>query len=124
MWPARTGSPSTAAQTGRSVTRARIRGRTLVPPGATWSTTRTGQRSCAGSAATTLCSASTPPADAPRTTMPEARVVGEVAEATQPRLLRRPVPGGRGAQTSHLGPAARPLREDGEQLAGARELQR
>src|SRR5919204_3930595 len=70
MWPVLISSPSRGCVAERSPARARIAGRTLVPPGGRWSTTNTVDAKSSGRPAAMFRSASTPPADAPMTMTP------------------------------------------------------
>src|ERR671934_1560085 len=70
MWPGLISSPSVGCDAERPPARARIAGRTLVPPGGRWSTTNTVDSRFSGSPAATFRRASTPPADAPMTMTP------------------------------------------------------
>ena len=66
--PRRSSSRSAGRADGQPARERRISGSTLVPSGATCSTTRTGQLRVAGRPRTKPISASTPPAEAPTTT--------------------------------------------------------
>src|SRR5919109_5151181 len=70
MWPGLISSPSVGCDASRSPARARIAGRTLVPPGGRWSTTNTVDAKSSGSPAAMFRRSSTPPADAPMTMTP------------------------------------------------------
>src|ERR1043165_7100049 len=69
MVPGRSRSPSLASRAGRGPERPRICGRTDGVSAPTWSTTTTGAGKWGGSAPASFMSASTPPAEAPITTI-------------------------------------------------------
>src|SRR5918999_1139458 len=72
MRPGSIGSPSTAFYAGGRPARSRMRGRTLVAEGGTWTTISTAAARSVGSCATSWLVTSTPPADAPITIRLEA----------------------------------------------------
>src|SRR3954452_25150672 len=80
-------------------------GRDLLPPGETCRHTKTAAGSSVGSAAMNVPSASTPPADAPTTTMSRwarraIRCGSELAEASTSAIRGRPAHAPRGGRTA------------------------
>src|SRR4051794_22838571 len=124
--PGRSSTPSPAAVTSSSVTRARIWGSTLVPVAATWTTTRTLAGKSRGSAATMARKGCNPPAEAPITTTSRAdggatgsgRLTAPPTLRARGRRARRP----RLAAAPALGPSRRGAVADLRPLhrAGAR----
>src|SRR5256885_6895011 len=107
MCPRSIRSPCRALLAGNAPARSRMLGRTLVPVARTCRTTSIAAGSSCGRSATSLASASTPPADAPTTTTSRCRACCWLVEATRRLSHRRP-----GASGPVLGPAAVLQHED------------